>query len=354
MPISIVVGGQFGSEGKGKVAHHLGCEYGPDAIVVRVGGSNSGHTAYDAAGKRHALRQLPVGALDGNPMLIAAGSYIDPDVILAEINALGLGSERLAIDHKAKLITPSHKSWEETSRLKGGIGSTVSGTGAAVIAAAARNSSSLNLESPRVTDEPRLAPFVKDTAMILERELSRGGRVIVEGTQGFGLSINHGDWPFVTSRDTTAAGFLSEIGRGPGDVDEVVLVIRTHPIRVAGNSGDLPCETSWEHIRTDSGADCDLTERTTVTGNIRRIGQFDPNVVRAALRANAPTRIVLNHVDYIDWTIRKGTLSETALRKVEAIERSIGRKIDQLGISESKLVERPRSDLDFPALRAVS
>lgn len=353
MPISIVVGGQFGSEGKGKVALHLAHEYGSDAILVRVGGSNSGHTAYDACGRRHALRQLPVGAIDGNRMFIAAGSYIDPDVILDEIKALGVGPDSLTIDPNAKLITSSHKKWERGSDLKDDIGSTVSGTGAAVLASVARNSPALNLLSPRAKDDPRLAPFVReDASAMLDKELTRGRRVIVEGTQGFGLSVNHGKWPFVTSRDTTAASFLAEIGRGPNEVDEVVLVIRSHPIRVAGNSGDLPNETSWKQVEDDSGADCDLTELTTVTEKVRRIGHFDPAVVCDAIRANLPQKIVLNHVDHFDWSIRNGTLSEKALKKVEAIEKAIGRQVDLLGTSERTLTPRP--GMGRPALRAVN
>lgn len=352
MPISIVVGGQFGSEGKGKVAHHLAREYGSDALLVRVGGSNSGHTAYDAAGQRYALRQLPVGAIDGNPMIIAAGSYVDPEVLLEEIERLGIGPERLTIDYKAKLITEAHRQWEQASRLGRDIGSTVSGTGASVIASAARGSASLDLASPSVEDEPRLTRFVGDTATILDNVLYHGGRVIVEGTQGFGLSLNHGDWPYVTSRDTTAAGFLSEVGRGPADVDDVVLVIRTHPIRVAGHSGALPRETNWEEVGKRSGTDRDLTERTTVTGNVRRIGLFDPEVVMGAIRANAPTRIVLNHVDHIDWSVRDGTISEVAMRELEVIERAIGRIIDLLGTSEHTLIQRP--GVGFPLLKAVN
>ena len=166
--------------------------------------------------------------------MIAPGSYIDADVLLREIDLLGIGPDRLTIDPNARLITREHKSWENASQLRNGIGSTASGTGAAVIAAAGRGSPSLDLASLRAGDDERLLPFIRSAADLLERFLKDGKRVIVEGTQGFGLSVVHGDWPFVTSRDTTAAGFLSELGRGPADVDEVILVIRTHPIRVAG------------------------------------------------------------------------------------------------------------------------
>ncbi len=352
MPISIVAGGQYGSEGKGKVALHLAREHGPEALVVRVGGSNSGHTAFDRAGNRHALRQLPAGAVDGNPMLIAPGSYIDVEVLLNEMVELGATPGRLAIDPQARLITEAHKRWEEGSKLTTDIGSTASGTGAAVIAAAARNAPSLGLPSPRACDDERLSPFLRPASEVLAEQLKKGQRVIVEGTQGFGLSVIHGEWPYVTSRDTTAAAFLSEIGRGPADVDEMVLVLRSHAIRVAGTSGRLAGETQWDEIRAGCGADRDITEMTTVTGKVRRVGAFDAEIVRAAIAANTPTRVVLNHVDHWDWSVRRGRISDSVLRKVREIEDAIGRRVDLLGTSEDSLMERP-SELPHAGLRAV-
>jgi adenylosuccinate synthase len=353
MPISIIVGGQFGSEGKGKVALHLARQHGAKALLVRVGGSNSGHTAYDSKGFRYALRQLPVGAIDGNPMAIAAGSYVDADVLLREIEQLNITPDRLAIDPQAKLITDAHKRWEKGSRLKEGIGSTASGTGASVIAAAGRGTPSLDLTSPRVCEDTRLKPFLGSTADLIDRKLINGERVIVEGTQGYGLSVLHGEWPYVTSRDTTAAAFLSEIGRGPGDVDDVILVIRSHPIRVAGNSGKLPHETSWGTVGLSCGADRDITERTTVTNNVRRIGGFDAALVRDAIRANSPTRIALNHLDHLDWQVRDGKLNSMVLNEVKRIEAQIGRNIDLLGINERELLDRGETAATLPLLQAV-
>jgi adenylosuccinate synthase len=130
--------------------------------------------------------------------------------------------------------------------------------------------------------------------------LDVGARIIVEGTQGFGLSLYDGGyWPKATSRATTAAAALAETGLSPMDVDAVVLVIRSYPIRVAGNSGPLPGETSWEAISGAIDAQADLREFTTVTKKLRRVGHFDASVVRAAIASNNPTTIVLNHLDYI-------------------------------------------------------
>ena len=144
--------------------------------------------------------------------------------------------------------------------------------------------------------------------------------MVVEGTQGFGLSLLHGGfWPKATSRDTTAAAFLAEAGLSPLDVDDVTLVIRCHPIRVAGNSGPLPGQTSWEHIAAEAGTMEDIQELTTVTAKVRRVGRFDPEIVRRAIQANQPTRIVLNHLDYVDPEVRDRSLTAKARTFVEMV-----------------------------------
>jgi adenylosuccinate synthase len=341
MPVSVVVGGQYGSEGKGKIALEIARRSSVPAVVVRVGGSNSGHTGYDSSGRRWALRQIPAAALAGSPLIVLpAGSYIDVDVLLSEVAALGVTPDRLVVDSEARLVTAAHKAWEAQSGLSGGIGSTGSGTGAAVLAAIARNALQLGLESPRAADEPRLAPYLGDAVSVLRERLSRGHRVVLEGTQGFGLSPLHGGvWPKATSRDTTAAGFLSETGLSPFDVDDITLVIRCHPIRVSGASGPLEGETSWDNIARQAGADRDLTEHTTVTGRIRRVGLFNAGLVRRAIATNRPTRIVLNHLDYVDWSVRRGALSERAKAFVSSVTGDIGAELNWVGISEKDVLE---------------
>lgn len=173
---------------------------------------------------------------------------------------------------------------------------------------------------------------------MLRRELDRGRRLVVEGTQGFGLSVIHGLWPKVTSRDTTAAAVLAECGLSPLDVDDVTLVLRCHPIRVAGASGPLDGETDWPTVAAEAAADRDITELTTVTGNVRRIGRFDADLVRQAVRVNGPTRIVLNHLDYVDWRVRDGAITPTARAFVEDVETRIGARIDWVGVDERRFV----------------
>ena len=184
MPISIVVGGQFGSEGKGKVACYL-AESQRASAVVRVGGPNSGHTVVDKGGTRYVFRQLPTAAvLPGVACVIAAGSYIDTDVLLREVDMVHLDRSRLKVDPKAVLVTEALKSQEEAQNLRGRIGSTLTGTGAAVSARINRA-----MEVRFAKDEPRLAPYISEAAEFLYRAVSHGERVVAEGSQGFGLSV---------------------------------------------------------------------------------------------------------------------------------------------------------------------
>jgi len=333
MPVSVVVGGQYGSEGKGKVALELVRRDRSTAIVVRPGGTNSGHTVYARDGRRFVLRQLPAASIDGNvTVVLPAGSYIDVGVLFREVAEVGLAARQLVIDPRAHVIRTEHVEWERKAHLVENIGSTGSGTGAAVISRYARCAASIphGTEAGEIAD---LLPFVRDTAPILDAALKDGRRILIEGTQGYGLSPIHGDaWPKCTSRDTTAAAFLSEAGLSPIVVDEIVLVLRCHPIRVAGDSGPLAGETCWDEIAASAGIAGDLREFTSVTHKVRRVGVFDPELVRRAIVANAPTSIVLNHLDYVDSAVAgRASLTPKAVDFVRAVETAIGRSIDFVG-----------------------
>ena len=133
MPITIIVGGQYGSEGKGKVAHALAKEMGA-SVAVRIGGPNSGHTVISPSGDPIIFKHLPTAAiLPDVTCVLGAGSYINPDILLAEIKVAGLSESRLIIDPNAAVITNTEITEEQNSRLREEIGSTLSGTGAAVI-----------------------------------------------------------------------------------------------------------------------------------------------------------------------------------------------------------------------------
>jgi adenylosuccinate synthase len=343
MPVSIVVGGQFGSEGKGKVSLELVRMATERRIaVVRVGGPNSGHTAYDRSGRKFALRQLPAGAVDRNvDVVFPAGSYIDIDVLLREIEELDYPRDRIFVSPYANIITPEQKAWEVEAGLVSGIGSTGSGVGAAIMTQVAREASNFPLHRHDAAHCGTLDSFLHDTTALMRNWLDTGARIVIEGTQGFGLSLYDGGyWPKATSRATTAAAALAETGLSPMDVDNVVLVLRSYPIRVAGNSGPLPGETSWEAISESIDAQDDLREFTTVTKKLRRVGHFDASVVKAAIASNNPTAIVLNHLDYVgSGRVGNSDCSKVA-RFVAEIERTIGRRIDHLGFSPMSMVLR--------------
>ncbi|MGO7446276.1 adenylosuccinate synthetase [Rhizobium ruizarguesonis] len=343
MPVSIVVGGQFGSEGKGKVALELVRQFSRSSVmtVVRVGGPNSGHTAFDRAGKKWALRQMPAACIDKNvDVVFPAGSYVDPELLLKEIEQLDYPHDRIFISKHARVVTKEHRDWERSAGITKSIGSTGSGVGAAVLAAIAREASNFPLASPSAGKHDLLRPFTCDVGEFLDARLSRNERVIVEGTQGFGLSLlDGGFWPQATARCTTAAGALAEAGLSPRDVDDVTLVLRSYPIRVAGESGPLTGELTWEEVGRRTGK-TGLEEFTTVTQKLRRVGEFDGDLVRKAIKANKPDRVVLNHMDYV------GDQKELSHRKspvrnfLDARVSEIG-PVHWLGFSPSGVIENP-------------
>jgi adenylosuccinate synthase len=308
-------------------------------IVVRPGGTNSGHTAYTKNGCPLILRQLPAASIDCSvKVVLPAGSYIDVELLRREIAEVGLPESQLVIDPRAQIICPEDSDWEARAHLMDKIGSTGSGTGAAVLARLARGASGLPA-AKSAAEVPELRSFIADATPILRDSLARGERIVIEGTQGFGLSPIHGDaWPHCTSRDTTAAAFVSESGLSPIDVDDIVLVIRCHPIRVAGESGPLPNETEWQSIGREAGAPREILELTSVTKKVRRVARFDEEVVLRAISVNAPTRIVLNHLDYVDWGARE-RLTEKAVRFISATEQRIGHRISLIGVGPDHLKE---------------
>jgi adenylosuccinate synthase len=338
MPVTVVVGGQFGGEGKGKVAHYLAREMNA-SVAIRVGGTNSGHTVIDPlTDKPLILRQLPTASIlpDVNCVL-GAGSYIYPEILLAELAETGLSAERLSIDPNAMVITEQDIYEEEKSLLRKSIGSTLSGTGAAVRRRISRDSA-----AKLAREDERLAQFVRPIVPLLRENLSDGERIIIEGTQGFGLSLLHSPYyPFTTSRDTTAAAFIAEAGLSPLDIDDIVLVIRAFPIRVAGNSGPLPNEIDWDTVTKESQSSQILPELTSVTKTTRRVARFDAEIVRGAIMTNRPTRIVMNHLDYI---CSGNNHPDRCVNFVREVEFAINSTIEYVGFGQALLQSRTAID----------
>lgn len=342
MPLTVVVGGQYGSEGKGKLVSYLASKARLPVSAVRSGGSNAGHTAI-AKGKTFRLRQLPAGVVvEGCNLYLSAGMLIDLPVLLREIEECQVEPERLRIDRNAMLIGPEDRDQETQSELDCRIGSTLTGTGAATARKVLRDRSVVLASSV-----PALRPYVGDVSEELNRRLDRREQVIVEGTQGFGLSLHHSThFPFATSRDTSASGFLAEAGLSPRIVDDIYLVLRTYPIRVGGNSGPLEAELAWEVITSRSRYPRSLAEYTTVTGKLRRVGEFDWELARRAVDVNRPTTIAIHGADYLNYgSFGKhawGDLTDDVRKFVDLVEARLSTPVGFVftGPEEDQLVDR--------------
>lgn len=296
MAVTVVVGGQFGSEGKGKLVAHLAAG-SRDPFVVRCGGTNSGHTV-DFEGRPYPFRQLPSAAVVPRARLfLGAGMVVDPDLLLKEMGDVGLDKRRVHVDRNAVILDEQDLSAERDSHLRERVGSTLSGTGSATARKVLRDPTQLT-----ASDEPRLKEFVTDVSKDLNEAVDSGHGVIVEGTQGVGLSLHHSEhFPFVTSRDTSAAAFLSEVGLAPSLVTDVIAVFRTFPIRVAGNSGPLFNELRWEEVTRRAGAPTLFQEYTTVTRKLRRVGEFDWDQAEECVRINRPSCLAVHGADYLNY-----------------------------------------------------
>jgi len=341
MPLTVVVGGQYGGEGKGKVTAHLCCRYGFD-VAVRCGGPNSGHTI-TIDGKQVVLRQIPGGVVNPHTRLfLAAGCLVDMDVLFKEIDLFNLTPDRLKVDRNAVIIDKEYSREEKKTELNDRIGSTCTGTGIAVAKRVLRTKS-LKLAK----NISLLNPYLTEGSREVMTSYLCGEKIVIEGTQGFGLSVYHSPYyPYATSRDTIASGFLSEVGVSPLTVSDIVMVIRTFPIRVGGNSGPLPREIDWKTIQIESNYPYEIQEFTTVTNRLRRVARFDIDVVKRAAIANMPTQIALMGIDYLDHR-NKGTksfdqLTEKAKEFVFWLEHELGTHVMLIGTGpcDSELVDR--------------
>jgi len=330
---TIVVGGQFGSEAKGKVISFLAEEFD---VATRVGSPNAGHTVLEN-GKIHRLQQIPATFMNPNCALcISAGALIDPGTLKREVEDTNT-RDRLIIDPRAGIIEEEHRKQER--ELTERIGSTGEGCGAAL-------ASRIWRKEFRLAKDALNGYRITDVAEFINRGIDEGKNILIEGTQGFGLSLYHGTYPFVTSRDTSAANFLAEAGISPLLVDEIILVIRTYPIRVAGNSGPLPGEISWEELSRRIGRE--VKEETTVTQRVRRVAEFDMDIVRRAIMVNRPTQIALQFLNYLfpqdegknSWH----SLTQEAREYIERLERDLCVPITIIGTARSNeaMIDRRR------------
>jgi adenylosuccinate synthase len=251
--------------------------------------------------------------------MLGAGAVIDMPILLHEISDWDLQPDRLMIDPQAAIVQSRHLTAE--LRIVERISSTGKGVGAAVAEKVMRDSAVV-----LARDVDALRPYVRAVAPVLHDALRQRRMVLLEGTQGTGLSLHHGAYPYVTSRDVTAGSLCGEAGIGPTAVSEVILVVRTYPIRVGGPSGPLREEIDWATVTRESGSPKPIAEYTTVTGRLRRVGRFDMRAVEAAAQLNGATQIALTFVDYLDARNRNVLqyehLSRNTHELVDALEAS--------------------------------
>lgn len=322
--ITVIVGMQYGSEGKGAIAEHLSplTDYG-----IRVGGSNAGHTTY-FAGTPHVVRQLPSTWVAPHcELVIGRTAVINLNVLLAEISRIEKLlpiTSRLHIDAEAIIVTPEHIATEAKANLAARIASTSSKGNLGI--AAARSAKLWRRPLLQAKDVATLRPFVTDTAELLDRAIPQGNTVVVEGTQGFGLSLDYGYYPYVTSIDTSVGRLLADTGIPSHVYDiSVIGVVRTYPIRVGGPSG--PCgddaeELTWQELAKQAGAPKTLCEYTSVTGTPRRVFTFSERDILRAVKRNRPTELAVTFADYLDWSLHeRPTLSSAAEKFIDNLER---------------------------------
>lgn len=248
-PITIVQGAQWGSEAKGAVALALGERFEVD-YAVRTGSINAGHTIVKD-GKKVVFQQLPTMAASPNgACVIGPGAYVCVDTLLKELDQTEISHNgpRVILDINCGVHLPNYTMEAADAKRNLKIGATGKGCAEAVIHKIRDrgDGKTLLLRSffePTV-EQMRNMKFT-DTAKLLTEEYHRGKKILIEGTQGTLLDLHTGPYPYVTSRQTTAAAWVAEAGLSPGLTYQVVLVARTYPIRVAGNSGPMGLETDW-------------------------------------------------------------------------------------------------------------
>ena len=325
MSFNIVCGGFWGDEGKGKILSYLALSDNP-AIVARAGvGTNAGHTI-QFEGKEYKLRMIPSGFV--NPkvrLLIGAGVLVDPDVLFREIKDT-CTQDRTGVDFQSGIIEKKHREMDSSNtHLKDKIGSTGSGTGPANMDRALRK---LKIAS----DIPMLEPYLTDVSLEISESLENGQGVIGEGSQAILLSLFHGSYPFVTSKDVSAAAICSDLGVGPTKVTDVTVVMKSFITRVG--TGELPGELSVEEVEKRG-----WTEYGAVTGRLRRAAPFNFDLARKAVRLNGATQIALTKLDIVYPEIAKAndtnSLKGEAKEFIDRIEEETKVKVTIVGTGPS-------------------
>lgn len=295
------------------------------SMSVRTGSVNAGHTVIHD-GHVYKLRLTPSAFVNpGTQLRVAAGANVDLSVLNSESTALGLAG-RLKVDAMASIIEERHvKADREDAFLRGVVGTTGSGVGPAIADRVLRR-------AKLARDVPELEGLTTDVSEEVNSELDEGRTVHLEGSQGLYLSLYHGTYPYVTGRDTSAAGVLSEVGLGPRRVSEVVLVLKSYMTRVG--EGPLPGE-----LTPAEAASRGWLETGTVTGRQRRSAPFDFELARRAARLNSATSVAVTKLDVLFPECASARemreLSPRCLGFLRAIEERVGVPVKYAGTGQS-------------------
>lgn len=313
MPSTVVVGGFFGDEGKGKLVSYLALKDNPTIIVRGGAGPNAGHTIQDND-TTYKIRMLPSGFLNKQAkVMVGPGVVINPEILLREIRDYG-NESRSFVDKRCGIIEESHLIGDSKGDLKTKIGSTGSGTGPANADRAMRT---LKLAK----DVDSLSHLLADVPEEIARALDSGQNVLVEGTQGTFLSLWHGTYPFVTSKDVTASGICADVGLGPKNVDEVIVVFKSYVTRVG--TGPLNNELDLDEAKRRG-----WSEFGTVTGRQRRAADFDFELARRAIMLNSATQIAITKLDILFPACAKKTSYDELTSDAQEFVRTIEKKLN--------------------------
>jgi len=285
MPCLVTVGGFYGDEGKGKIVAYLSIKDNIDLAARGGAGPNAGHT-FVQNGREFKVRMLPSAVLNsGSRLLVGAGVLIDPNVLLKEIETFK-STDRTFIDFQCGIIDKEHQQDDKNNQyLKKTIGTTGSGTGPANADRALRK---LKLAK----DIPEIALYLEDVSNSINHSIDNGENVLIEGTQGTFLSLFHGTYPYVTSKDVTASAICSDVGIGPKKIDEVLVVFKSYVTRVG--EGPLSFEMSEDEVKSKN-----WLEFGSVTGRQRRAAPFDFDLARKAIQINSASQIALTKLDVV-------------------------------------------------------
>jgi len=322
--VTVVLGGQAGSEGKGKFAGYLALRDKPKAAVCNFM-PNAGHTWISHDGEKVMVQQLPQAAVHlDTELFISAGAAIDRDILHREIEANWGSGANLHIHPRAMVVKSHHQA--EEAKVLNKISSTLKGCGAAAADKIWRTNPKALAEH-----DSYLMQYVDHNFTDTLHDMVRSGEsIMVEAPQGFDLDINHGlEYPYCTSRQTTTTQVLADAGLPAQSVKEVIAVIRPYPIRVGnvydeqgnmiGTSGSYldSEEISWEIVAERAGAPREaISELTTVTGKLRRVFEMNWPRLREMCMTNGVTQIALNFANYIDWSVYEATSADQLTVKV--------------------------------------